>query len=140
MLIFAILAWVLTHYFPSNSQLGTASGLLAIFLFVFGITIAALAAREFKKAKTTINPLKLDAASSLVISGPFSWTRNPMYLGLTFVLFAWCLFLANAIGFLVMPLFALYITRFQIRPEERVMRALFEKEFEQYCQRVPRWL
>jgi protein-S-isoprenylcysteine O-methyltransferase Ste14 len=140
MLIFALIAWLLNRSFPMGNEPGVAVKVLAVLFFLVGMLITILAAREFKKAQTTVNPMAPEKASSLVTSGVFSWTRNPMYLGMVCVLFAWCVWLASPVSFLVLPFFAFYITRFQIRPEERAMKTLFANEFEQYKQRVPRWL
>ncbi len=72
--------------------------------------------------------------------GIYSITRNPMYLGLLFVLTAWSIFLANPLPFLMLPVFMLYINRFQIAPEERALTALFGSDFAAYQSRVRRWI
>ena len=95
---------------------------------------------SFRASRTTINPLKPDEASALVTGGIFRFTRNPMYLGMAFVLFAWATHLGNP-WLVVGPLvFALYITRFQIIPEERALLANFGELFVAYKARVRRWL
>ena len=53
----------------------------------------------------------------------------PMYLGLLVVLVGWALYLGNALAFLFLPVFILYMNRFQIEPEERALTALFGREF-----------
>jgi protein-S-isoprenylcysteine O-methyltransferase Ste14 len=95
---------------------------------------------RFRRAKTTVNPMKPDRASSLVTSGVYRITRNPMYLGLFLVVLAWAVFLA-APWVLLGPLaFLLYISRFQITPEERALQTLFGTEYTAYQSRVRRWL
>ena len=94
----------------------------------------------FRRAKTTVNPLKPQNASSLVTTGVYRLTRNPMYVGLLFVLLGWATFLLSPWA-LVGPLaFVLYIGRFQIKPEERALLALFGAAFTTYATRVRRWL
>jgi protein-S-isoprenylcysteine O-methyltransferase Ste14 len=94
----------------------------------------------FRRAKTTVNPLKPQNASSLVTTGVYGFTRNPMYVGLLFVLLGWAAFLFSPWA-LVGPLaFVLYIGRFQIAPEERALVALFGPAFITYAARVRRWL
>jgi protein-S-isoprenylcysteine O-methyltransferase Ste14 len=62
-----------------------------------------------------------------------------MYVGLAFLLFAWAIWLGSLWPFLGPVLFVAYITRFQIAPEERILRSKFS-EFEAYAVRVRRWL
>jgi protein-S-isoprenylcysteine O-methyltransferase Ste14 len=75
-----------------------------------------------------------------VRSGVYSFTRNPMYLGFLLVLVGWATFLSNALAFLILPAFILYMNRFQIEPEERALASLFAEEFVAYKSRVRRWL
>ena len=80
---------------------------------------------SFRRARTTVNPMKPESTSSLVTSGIYTFTRNPMYVGLLFVLVAWAVFLSSA-WLLVGPLiFVLYMNRFQIAPEERMLSQMF---------------
>jgi protein-S-isoprenylcysteine O-methyltransferase Ste14 len=103
-----------------------------------GISIAGIVA--FRRAKTTANPIKASLASSLVIRGVYRHTRNPMYVGLLLTLLAWAVFLANPLAVLGVAVYVLYITRFQIIPEERVLTSLFGAEYEAYKGRVRRWI
>ena len=103
-----------------------------------GISIAGMVA--FRRAKTTVNPVKASLASSLVIRGVYRYTRNPMYVGLLLTLLAWSVFLANPLAVLWVLVYVLYITRFQIIPEERVLASLFGAEYEAYKGRVRRWV
>ena len=95
---------------------------------------------SFRRARTTVNPMKPEAASSLVNSGIYRITRNPMYVGLLFVLVAWAAFLSSAWSLLGPLAFFFYIGRFQITPEERVLSELFGSEYSAYKARVRRWL
>jgi len=112
----------------------------AAVLALAGVMVAAPAMRAFVRAKTTINPVKIEAASALVTGGVFRLTRNPMYLGLTLLLCGVAVFLAAPWTLLGPLAFVLFITRFQIVPEERVMRAKFGAAFEAYAQKVRRWI
>ena len=111
---------------------------LAIALAGGGFNLAG--AISFRGAKTTINPMKPGASSSLVTSGIYRVTRNPMYLGLLLVLVAWATFLSSAWALLGPAAFVLFTNRFQIAPEERVLSALFGAEYTAYQSRVRRWL
>lgn len=97
-------------------------------------------AATFRRAKTTVNPLKPQSSSSLVTWGIYAITRNPMYLGGLVILTGCAVFLSNALAFLLLPAYILYINRFQIAPEERALTSLFGQEFAAYRSRVRRWL
>ncbi len=95
---------------------------------------------SFRRARTTVNPLKPDSASALVTSGIYRLSRNPMYVGFALLLVAWAAWLASPLALSGVLVFVLYINRFQIVPEERALAALFGAEFERYRQAVRRWL
>jgi protein-S-isoprenylcysteine O-methyltransferase Ste14 len=124
-------------------SLGLSPGLrigCGIAFACLGQAISVSGMIAFKRAKTTINPLKPDAASSLVQTGVFRFTRNPMYLGLLLTLAGWAVYLGHTLPFLALPLFAWYITRFQIKPEERILTEVFGAQFTTYTLRVRRWV
>ncbi len=100
---------------------------------------AAAAIAAFRRAKTTTNPRNIEAASTLVTDGVFRYTRNPMYVALTALLIAWMILLAAPWAALGPVAFVLFITRFQIMPEERALRAKFGRVYEDYAQQVRRW-
>jgi protein-S-isoprenylcysteine O-methyltransferase Ste14 len=95
---------------------------------------------SFRRAKTTVNPMKPETTSSLVCSGIYRITRNPMYVGLLVMLVAWAVFLSSAWALLGPLAFMLYMNRFQIEPEERVLSAMFGTGYADYSSRVRRWL
>jgi protein-S-isoprenylcysteine O-methyltransferase Ste14 len=105
-----------------------------------GILIAVSGLIAFRRARTSASPMRPDKASSLVASGIYRYTRNPMYLGMLLVLIGWAVYLARPWALLVLPAFLLYMNRFQIGPEERVLERIFGAEFEAYRRRVRRWL
>ncbi|MCV2217142.1 methyltransferase family protein [Thauera sp. Sel9] len=113
---------------------------LAIALVLVGLALNILPALAFLRAGTTFNPLRPASATSLVTSGIYRHTRNPMYLGDSVILLGWALYLGNAAAFVAVPAFMLYITRFQIQPEERHLSARFPEAYASFCKRTPRWL
>ena len=112
----------------------------ATVILVLGVFFSASGVLSFRRAGTTLNPTKPGAASSLVSSGMYRFTRNPMYVGLTLVLVAWAVFLSSGWALLGPVAFILYIGRFQIAPEERVLSSLFGSEYVAYKSKVRRWL
>lgn len=103
-----------------------------------GIGIAGVVA--LRRAKTTVNPVKASLVSWLVIRGVYRYTRSPMYVGLLLTLLTWTVFLANPLAVLWVVVLVLYIIRFQIIPEERVLVSLFGSEYETYKAQVRRWI
>ncbi len=110
----------------------------ALALLGFGIMLAG--ALEFRRAQTTVNPLKPEQASELVSSGIFKRTRNPMYLGMSLLIGAATLIIGHLSGVIWLMAFMLYIQVYQIHPEEKAMHKLFGDAFEQYRQQVRRWV
>jgi protein-S-isoprenylcysteine O-methyltransferase Ste14 len=136
----AVAMWLNAHVTPALQVNSNLRNTIAVVFALTGLIIGALGGVAFHRAKTTTNPLKPEAASSLVTSGVYRYTRNPMYLGLTAMLIGWAVYLAAPLEFLGPIVFVLFITRFQIIPEERVLRSKFGPEFSAYQARVRRWL
>ncbi|MEO5607131.1 MAG: isoprenylcysteine carboxylmethyltransferase family protein [Polaromonas sp.] len=112
----------------------------ALVLAVAGASFDVAGLMAFRRAKTTVNPMAPHQSSSVVSTGVYRFTRNPMYLGLVFLLLAWAVYLSSAWALLGVPVFMAYITRFQIKPEENVLAARFGKTYADYRARVRRWL
>jgi protein-S-isoprenylcysteine O-methyltransferase Ste14 len=120
---------------PASWRIGAALVIAAI-----GLAFDVAGIIAFRRAKTTVNPMKPENSAALVCSGVYRLTRNPMYVGMVFILLAWAVYLASPWALLGPLAFAAYITRFQIKPEERVLAARFGSEFASYQGRVRRWL
>lgn len=106
--------------------------LAALFLFP--------ALKQFVASKTTVHPFRAHKTSALVTTGVYRVTRNPMYLGMVLVLVSWLLYLGNPLNVFYIGLFVLFINRFQIGYEERVLRELFGEEYDAYAKTVRRWI
>ena len=139
-LVFGLLMWLASLVVPSvEVRFGTRLG-IAVVLAGIGVAFGSAAMLSFVRAKTTMNPTKPSATSSLVTGGVFRLTRNPMYLSLLLYLLAWAAYLSNWLTLLLVPVFALYINELQIKPEERALSRLFGAEYGSYKARVRRWL
>ena len=142
-LVFALVGaamWAVARVTPAMEIAGGLRIAAAAILALFGLFIAVQGFAAFGRAKTTVNPVNIEAASALVTDGVFRYTRNPMYVGLAALLAGWAIYLAAPWAFLGPVAFALFITRFQIIPEERVLRAKFGGDYDTYLQQVRRWL
>lgn len=107
---------------------------------LLAVVINLTAIFSFIRNKTTINPVKPQTATSLVTTGAFAFSRNPMYLGLLLFLLGFALQVNVAGGIPLSFLFALYINLFQIVPEERALAEKFGQEFREYAKNVRRWI
>lgn len=107
---------------------------------VAALALDIIAFWEFRKFKTTVNPINPDKASLIVASGIFSKTRNPMYLGMILLLSGWAILNTSLLGFLLVFGFWAFITRFQIIPEERALSAKFGQGYLDYLSKVRRWI
>lgn len=140
-LIIAAAMWVIASWLPPLLSLPVSIRLpTAVFLVLAGVAVALSGVISFRRAQTTVNPLKPETSTSLVSTGIYRITRNPMYLGMLAVLLAWAAYLPSVWALLGPVAFALYITRFQIIPEERALHSLFGAAFLEYTTRVRRWL
>ena len=132
--------WGLSTVTPVILLTNTIKSVLVIGFVSLGIFFDLAGIISFRRAKTTVNPLKPNTASSLVTSGIYQVTRNPMYVGFVAFLLALASFLGSAWGLILIPVYILYIQHFQISPEERALTALFKEEFIQYKAKVRPWL
>ena len=137
-LIFVGLIYGSTNYVAAD--VFPYQNLISLGILLIGLSFMFTGVREFKKLKTTVNPLDPAAATTLATSGVFSITRNPMYLGMSFILLAISIYHGAWLGLPLIILFMTYITVFQIRPEEKAMQELFGAAFEDYKGKVRRWI
>jgi protein-S-isoprenylcysteine O-methyltransferase Ste14 len=139
-LIFGTLMWLFHLSFTISLLASDIALILLLFFVSFGLIIIISGVLVFQKAQTTVNPTKPETSSSLVKSGIYNFTRNPMYVGMASVLTGWGFYLSNPGSLAFMLGFILYMNHFQIRPEEKVLTRLFGQEFVDYCTTVRRWL
>lgn len=132
--------WPLSSLLPRVDASPSARLAPAIVIGLVGIAFSSAGAIAFRRSRTTVNPLHPERASSLVTCGVYRVTRNPMYVGMLLGLLAWAVGLASPISLAGPVAFIMYISRFQIGPEERVLRAKFGQQFEAYRSSVRRWL
>jgi len=132
--------WLLAALFPAAAFRFPAQRLTAAILLLLAGMVGIAGVRAFARARTTVNPLQPQAASRLVTSGIYRYSRNPMYLALLLALLGWSAWLGNAAALLLIPLFVLAMNRLQIRPEERALESLFGDAFRSYARKVRRWI
>lgn len=109
-------------------------------LIALAVAVGIAGVYEFRKAKTTVNPVKPETASMVVDTGIFAYTRNPMYVALLLVIIAVGLWWQHLSVILCSVLFVAYMNRFQIKPEERALERLFGEDYLDYKNQVRRWI
>lgn len=122
-----------------SRELGfTAWQLLGLPVIALGVVIVVKGARAFARAETNIVPLQ--PATTLVAGGVFQRSRNPMYLGMLLALLGLAGLLAEPWGLAIVGAFFLVIRLAFIPAEEAQMVRTFGAEYEEYKQRVRRWV
>ena len=140
LIISVILMFSLAYCFPKyRFYLVLSTPLITVVIALAGL-IGLLALIDFRKHKTTYHPHTPEKTSTVVNSGIYAYSRNPMYLALVLILFALALYFKNVTCFGVIPLFIGYITQYQIKPEEAMLSKLFPDDYKAYSQKVRRWL
>ena len=103
-----------------------------------GVALVLWAGTIFTRVGTAIHPLA--RSSFLVRSGPFRFSRNPIYLGMVLILSGAALALGSATPWLIIPVFIGALAHQVIAGEERKLTAEFGAQYLEYCTRVRRWL
>lgn len=129
---------LILHQFSRGPRTIFAHHILGLLLIAGGVGLCFFAAALFQARGTTKNPQ--GEATHFVAEMPYTFTRNPMYLGLTIVLFGFAVFFGS-VAMLIAPIgFFVVIDRTVIPLEEQNMERLFGTSYFDYKTRVRRWL
>ena len=112
----------------------------AVLSMLIGGLVIVMAVTQFAKAKTTVNPMNPSDSSQIVAKGIFSVSLNPMYVGMVLILSGLAMGLGSLLAWLMIIGFVLYMTYFQIKPEERILAEKFGDDYRQSCAQVRRWV
>lgn len=140
LLVCAGLMWWLNQHFPIYQWLHTPWNKLGLVLIGIALLCDFWSLYLFYRAKTTPNPMRPDNSAYLVTSGLYQYSRNPMYVGLTVMLVGWGMYLGSVSPFALVPVFVRLMTKQQIEPEEAALTQKFGNAYQEYRQRVRRWL
>lgn len=138
--IFVVDMLILKWLFPRLEFSFSGQSILMYTFAAAGVILPILGLFQFYKHKTTVDPMHPEAASQIVQTGIYKYTRNPMYLGFLFLLCAVAVYLGNLASLIMLPLFVWYMNRFQIIPEERILKEKFGSAYYDYTNNVRRWL
>jgi protein-S-isoprenylcysteine O-methyltransferase Ste14 len=133
--------WALSKYIFSSFTLHfEGQRITAMIPFIVCVILLLLAIGFFKKQGTTVDPFHPDNATSLVKTGIYSVSRNPMYLAMSILLLGFVIKVGNPFNVLVLVFFVWYMTKYQIQPEEETLSEIFKEEYHEYCRKVRRWV
>ena len=104
------------------------------------VALPVAARNQFQRSGTTLDPTHPERASTLVTTGPFASTRNPMYVGLTGLLLANAVRKGSMRSLLPVAAFVAVMDRVQIASEEAALHERFGADYDSYRTAVPRWL
>jgi protein-S-isoprenylcysteine O-methyltransferase Ste14 len=136
---FVALAWVQSRYLAFGLSFGGGwIDLLGGLLVGAGVLLMGLAIVQFRRHQTTVHPH--NTPSTLIQSGIFARTRNPIYLGNALLLAGFVLGFDAVLALVLVPVFVWIIERRFIIPEEDTMRREFRAEFARYEKKVRRWV
>ena len=133
-LALAAFVWVFPGwiYSPARTEIGLS-------VLLLGLLVNAWSKVQFRRARTTVNPLHPERSSVLITSGLYRYSRNPMYLGYALALLGLVICQGTLIGLVSVAVFVGYVTAFQILPEERQLSSRFPAEYAAYKRAVRRW-
>jgi protein-S-isoprenylcysteine O-methyltransferase Ste14 len=132
---------LLSYLVPIGPGLGSANGLALTVGFIFvalGFALVTLSFRNFQRAGTSVVPT--EPSTALVTTGPYRFTRNPIYIGFILAYFGFAIVLTSMwVLLLLIPVLAI-LQRGVVLAEEAYLRRKFGDAYRKYQARVPRWL
>ena len=136
------LMWLIHALAPSLVYDFSYRRILFWIVLIAGVALLIAGAVNFFARKTTIRPDRksLPKATTLISTGAFRYSRNPLYLGLALVLVAWLIFLGNLLAIIGVIAYVMFITEYQIKPEEEDLEKIFGDEYVRYKKNVRRWI
>lgn len=133
-----LVGWLLQQFLPLPGLPTLLSRIGGAMFLVAGVWLGIWSIGLFRQAETSLVPVK--PSTALVLSGPYRWTRNPMYLGLLLCYIAVAL-IAQIMWLLVLaPVVILVIQTQVIAREERYLKHAFGERYLEYQRRVRRWI
>ena len=131
-------AFFLNKLFPLSFAFPQAVVWLGYALVLIGLGLTISAASGFMRARTTLDPH--GSVSNIVTSGPYRFSRNPIYLGFVFLLIGFPFIFRTYWGLILSPLLMVLMNWLVIRHEEAYLEKKFGEAYAGYKSRVRRWL
>lgn len=137
--VVAIIGTILFHMlFPLRQIIRYPFWIIGILIAIAGYILSRKANINLIKHQTSIQPFK--SPDVMVTSGPFKFTRNPVYLGMALILFGIAWILGSLTPFLFPIVFVVYIDWFIVPNEELELEKVFGGKFHKYKKKVRRWI
>ena len=136
MLLMAVLMWLLDRVLPIIELIHTPWNKLGFLPIIFALFADGMSLMQFFRSHTTVNPMHPEKAATLVTTGMYQITRNPMYVGLLLLLIGWAFLLGSFSPFFMLPVFIVVITSQQITPEEKSLEENFGQQYLDYKKMV----
>ena len=130
--------YVFSRLYPVRFLPPAAADLLGGLLLALWLAVTVPAILTFRRARTSINPMA--PSTALVVTGPFRFTRNPLYLGLVFGYSGVSILTQAWWAFVLLPVVLVVMQRAVIEREERYLERKFGEDYIRYKERVRRWL
>jgi len=132
------LSWLASYKFPQLNIVKNPYNKIGIIILVMGLSLTFYSFYLFKKNKTPILPG--EKPKFIVMEGPYKFTRNPMYLGVSTALLGAAVYFGNLLSFLSPIIFFLAMNYYYVPFEEKLMENLFGKKYMNYRKKVRRWV
>jgi protein-S-isoprenylcysteine O-methyltransferase Ste14 len=133
-----LLVTLVLHFVLPEERVVGWEQVIGLLLVMFGAVVSSYAAAIFQARDTTRNPY--GEPTVLIAMPPYTWTRNPMYLGLTTALLGMAFFFGSIVMLIAPAALFAVIDRIVIPREEATMERLFGGDYVAYSNRVRRWL
>lgn len=137
-LIYLVIVYLVKRYIPISLVVPDVLRNIGIALVVIGIMLGFGVVWEFGKSRTTLNPH--GSVTSIVTSGVFRFSRNPIYLGFVLMLIGFPLYTGTYWGLFFAPLLVISFNELVIQYEEAYLEKKFGDEYTSFKSRVRRWL
>lgn len=135
---FICLVWIQAGLWPGATFAHPVLNIAGTILFWAGIALMIWAILAFRAHNTSVVPHQMPR--TIITTGPFARSRNPIYLGDLMVLGGVILSKGAWPCVILLPLFAAILLRRFVAPEEARMKESFGTDFERYVEKTPRWL
>lgn len=135
--LFIGLAWLVSR--AVSLPIVFKSTLVGLSVFAAGAAISASGVIRFARSKTEIMPAS-NKNTHLVVTGPYKFTRNPMYLGILVALMGLAITLGTIAGWIAALIFFVFVNAVSVPYEETKMDAQFSEDYRAYKSRVRRWI
>jgi len=129
LILSGLVGWLVAKGLSEYTFVSVAIRSVGWALIALGSFVLLLSVRSFLREKTTVNPLSPGQVNTLVTTGLYRYSRNPMYVGMALLLAGFAMLLQNLAALISPILFMLSVSYLQIIPEERVLKAKFGQSF-----------